>query len=44
MSEKKNFVIDYEDWDSYSCVTRDEAVRRFRQERGASARILRVSG
>ena len=40
-SEKRNFVIEYEDWDSYNAKSKDEAIEMFKKEH-SQAEILNV--
>ncbi len=37
----KNYVIRYEDWDSYNCETKEEAIEKFKQDH-PEAEILEV--
>jgi len=39
----KNYVIEYEDWDSYNAETKEEAINRFVKEHPDS-RILGIRG
>ena len=37
----RNFVIEYEDWDSYNTETEEEAIKKFKSEH-PEAEILRI--
>lgn len=37
----QNFVIEYEDWDSYNCETEEEAIEQFKIEH-PQAEIIKI--
>jgi len=39
--EERNFVIEYEDWDSYHTQSKEEAIRKFKQDH-PSAEIIDI--
>ena len=44
MSETKNFVIKYEDWESYNAKTKEEAILAFKKDNHQNSEILSVEG
>ena len=39
--EKKNYVIEYEDWDSYNAINEEEAIKMFKEDH-PEAEIIKI--